>query len=185
MDRYAKLSVGWNYLSISKFQRLHCGNLGMNKQFYPTDYDGCNYIFMPALNLIHVIPQRNFIMLTLLSPLLLEVILRITSNANSDDTCDTMAINSLQCVADSIRRSHYGDVIMSAIASQITSLTIVYSTVYWGADQRKHQSSASLASVRNSPVTEEFPEQKANNAENVSVWRRHHGYDNFPSAITI
>ena len=36
---------------------------------------------------------------------------------------------------------------MSAIASQITSLTIVYSTVYSGADQRKHQSSASLAFV--------------------------------------
>ena len=36
---------------------------------------------------------------------------------------------------------------MSAMASQITSLTIVYSTVYLGADQRKHQSSASLAFV--------------------------------------
>ena len=34
---------------------------------------------------------------------------------------------------------------MDAIASQITSLTIVYSTVYWDADQRKHQSPASLA----------------------------------------
>ena len=37
---------------------------------------------------------------------------------------------------------------MAATASQITSLTIVYSTVYSGADQRKHQSSASLAFVR-------------------------------------
>ena len=36
---------------------------------------------------------------------------------------------------------------MGAIASQITSLTIVYSTVYSGVDQRKHQSSASLAFV--------------------------------------
>ena len=36
---------------------------------------------------------------------------------------------------------------MTAIASQITSLTIVYSTVYSDADQRKHQSSASLAFV--------------------------------------
>ena len=36
---------------------------------------------------------------------------------------------------------------MSMIASQITSLTSVYSTVYLGADQRKHQSSASLAFV--------------------------------------
>ena len=37
---------------------------------------------------------------------------------------------------------------MGAMASQITSLTIVYSTVYSGADQRKHQSSVSLAFVR-------------------------------------
>ena len=43
---------------------------------------------------------------------------------------------------------HYNDVIMGAMASQITSLTIVYSTVYLGADQRKYQSSASLAFVR-------------------------------------
>ena len=43
---------------------------------------------------------------------------------------------------------HYGDVIMGVIASQITSLTIVYSSVYSDADQRKHQSSASLAFVR-------------------------------------
>ena len=44
-------------------------------------------------------------------------------------------------------RIHYDDVIMSVTASQITSLTIVYSTVYPGADQSKHQSSASLAFV--------------------------------------
>ena len=37
---------------------------------------------------------------------------------------------------------------MGAMTSQITNLTIVYLTVYSGADQRKHQSSASLAYVR-------------------------------------
>ena len=42
---------------------------------------------------------------------------------------------------------NYNDVIMGTIASQITSLTIVYSTVYSDADQRKHQSSASMAFV--------------------------------------
>ena len=42
---------------------------------------------------------------------------------------------------------HYNDVIMGAMASRITSLTIVYSTVYSGAYQRKHQSSTSLAFV--------------------------------------
>ena len=41
--------------------------------------------------------------------------------------------------------THYNDVIMSAMAPQITSMTIVYSTVYSDADHRKHQSSASLA----------------------------------------
>ena len=44
--------------------------------------------------------------------------------------------------------NHYNDVMMGAITSQITNLTIVYSTVYTDADLRKHQSSASLAFVR-------------------------------------
>ena len=60
---------------------------------------------------------------------------------------------------------------MGAIASQITSLVIVYfySTVYSDADQRKHQSSASLAFV-----PDEFPAHLISNAENVSIWWRHH-----------
>ena len=47
-----------------------------------------------------------------------------------------------------IASHHYIGIIIGMIASQITSLTIVYSTVYSDADQRKHQSSASLAYVR-------------------------------------
>ena len=43
---------------------------------------------------------------------------------------------------------HYSDVIMGVMAPEITSLSIVYSAVYSGADQRKHQSSASMAFVR-------------------------------------
>ena len=50
---------------------------------------------------------------------------------------------------------------MSAMASQITSFTIVYATIYSGTEQRKHQSSASLAFVRGisphrGPVTRKF-----------------------------
>ena len=41
----------------------------------------------------------------------------------------------------------YSDFIMGAVVSKITSLTIIYSTVYSGVDQIKHQSSASLAFV--------------------------------------
>ena len=43
---------------------------------------------------------------------------------------------------------HYSNVTMGVVASEITDLTIVYSTVYSGADKKKHQSSASLAFVR-------------------------------------
>ena len=47
------------------------------------------------------------------------------------------------------------DVIMTTMASQITSLIVVYSTVYSDADQRKHQSSASLTFVRGIPRTKD------------------------------
>ena len=74
-----------------------------------------------------------------------------------------------------LRETRYNDVIMGAMASQITSLTIVCSTVCQGADERKYQSSVSLAFVRgihrgpwNSPT------QRDRNAENVSIWRHHH-----------
>ena len=45
-------------------------------------------------------------------------------------------------------RNHYNDVIVSAMASQITNFMIVYLTLYSGAGKRKHQSVASLAFVR-------------------------------------
>ena len=75
-----------------------------------------------------------------------------------------------------IVRRHYGDVKMGAIASQITSLTIVYSTVYSDADQKKTSKlRVTGLCAGNSPGTGEFPAQMASNAENVSIWWRHHG----------
>ena len=70
---------------------------------------------------------------------------------------------------------HYNDVIMNAMASQITGATSVYSIVCAGADQRKYQSSASLDFVRGIhrwPVNS--PARRASNTENVSIWWRHH-----------
>ena len=61
---------------------------------------------------------------------------------------------------------------MCEMAIQITSLMIVFSTVYSDADQRKHQSSLSLSFVKGIhrwPVT-----QRVISAENVSIWWRHH-----------
>ena len=57
---------------------------------------------------------------------------------------------------DHANTQYYSDAIMDAIASQITCLTILYSTIYSSADQRKHQSFASLAlcnSPHKGPVT--------------------------------
>ena len=58
------------------------------------------------------------------------------------------ALTTSSAASDENFRQHWNGVIMGAMASQTTSLTIVYSTVYSGADQRKHHSSASLAFVR-------------------------------------
>ena len=65
------------------------------------------------------------------------VVISGTGGCHSDD------LPCYQCW-QSRHHDHYDDVIMSAVACQITSLTIVCSNV---ADQRKHQSSASLAFV--------------------------------------
>ena len=71
---------------------------------------------------------------------------------------------------------HYNNALMSAMASQITNLTIVYLTVY--SRRRSKKKSKLHVTGRcegNSPVTGEFPAQRASNAENVSIWWRHHG----------
>ena len=75
---------------------------------------------------------------------------RISSN------CDVISLS--ETGLRKVPQAHYYDVRMGAIASQITSLTIVHSTVYPDADQSRHQSSASLA----------------------FVWELHRGPVNFP-----
>ena len=74
-----------------------------------------------------------------------------------------MSFGKISYIATAPR--HYSDIILGEMASQITSLTIIYSTVYSGADQRKHQSSASLAFVRVIHQCGEIPAQMARNAE--------------------
>ena len=91
------------------------------------------------------------------------------------DTFRFFLLNALRSMARDLTDNHYNDVIMSAMASQITGVSIVYLTVSSGSDQRKHQSFSSLAFVRgNPPVTGKFPTQRASYAENVSIWWRHH-----------
>ena len=73
---------------------------------------------------------------------------------------------------------HYNDVIMSAMASQITSLTIAYRSVY---SRRRLKKTSKLRVTGlcegNSSVTGEFPAQRAGDTDNVSIWWRHHVYE--------
>ena len=65
---------------------------------------------------------------------------------------------------------------MGTAAPQITSLTIVYSTVYSGAGKKKTSKfRVTGLCAGNSPGTGEFQVQMASNMENVSIWWRHHG----------
>ena len=67
---------------------------------------------------------------------------------------------------------------MRPISSQITNLAIVYSTVYSGADQGKHQSSSSLAFVRGSY---RWP---ANSPHKGLVTRKMFSFDNVVMTLT-
>ena len=70
---------------------------------------------------------------------------------------------------------YYSDVIMSAVASQITSVLTVCSIVCSGTDQRKHQSSTSLVFVGgNHQWLVNYLPKRASNTENVSLWWRYH-----------
>ena len=71
---------------------------------------------------------------------------------------------------------HYSDVIMSALASQITSPMIVYSTVYSRRGSKKTSKLlvTSLCEEFIGHMTGEFPTQRASNAENVSIRWHHH-----------
>ena len=67
---------------------------------------------------------------------------------------DGFPVDFINCVSISYllipaekQRFHYSDGIMGAMATQITGVSVVCSAVCWGADQRKPQSSASLAFV--------------------------------------
>ena len=58
---------------------------------------------------------------------------------------------------------------MGTMASQITSLTNVFSIVYSGADKETPKFRVAGLCVGNSPGTGEFPAQMTSNAENVSI----------------
>ena len=107
------------------------------------------FLFLKPNLACHV--NLDFIMPTVLYSLEMSRAIKTTAlNVKSDDKVVSMTAILFQFRRGVVRLHgcHYNDAIMGTIASQIASLTIVYSTDYSDADQRKHQSSASLAFVR-------------------------------------
>ena len=73
----------------------------------------------------------------------------------------------------------YSDAIKSMMPSHITGVSIVSLTVGSGADQGNIKAPRHWLCAGNSPVTGEFPAQKTSNAENASIWWRHHVFLGF------
>ena len=71
---------------------------------------------------------------------------RIYMRRFTDKTGDCWVLHLSSC-STTLYICHYNDFIMNAMASRITGVSSVCSTVCSGADQRKHQSSASLTFV--------------------------------------
>ena len=72
-------------------------------------------------------------------------------------------------------RSHNDDVIMTVMASQITSpMIVLLNRLFRHRSKKTSKLHVTGLWARNSPLTGEFPAQKDSNAENVSIWWRHH-----------
>ena len=123
-------AVIWSYLYTHKGQRCNRWGLGMDRKFHPRFCWPCDFLSLMGFKWIRV---NKGVRNSIFTP---YPCFKITHKY-------TYGYVSLQATP-----LHYSDIIMGAMASQITSLTIVYSTVYSSANQRKHQSSASLAFVR-------------------------------------
>ena len=74
----------------------------------------------------------------------------------------------------SLSHIHYSDVIMSAMASQITGVSIVCSTVCSGAHKKTSKLRVTCLYEGNPSMIGGFLLKRASNTENVSLWWRHH-----------
>ena len=112
-----------------------------------------------------------------------------TNRCSNSITFDIVGISSISPLhrwdlnIDTLSASlHYDDVIMGGIASQITSLTIVYSNRLF---RRRSKKTSKLRvtglCAGNSLGTGEFPAQMTSYVENVSIWWRHHAICRCPS----
>ena len=155
-------------------------------RFTHNGHDHCKTTSPPAIKKLTSCRPAN------ISPALFLTVVQLFNNWRVGMVfTDALALTDLQLPwwRGPVGSHHYNDVIMSVMASCITSPTTVYSTVYSGTDERKHQSSESLAFVwgihrwpvnspHKGPVTRKmFP------FDDVIMWW-HHQMEGWPNAST-
>ena len=91
--------------------------------------------------------------------------------------CDAMCPSNMLHMMSSyyVIPRHYTDAIIGTMASQITSLTnCLFNRLFRRRAKKTSNLRVTGFCAENSPGTGEFPAQMASNAENVSIWWRHH-----------
>ena len=151
----SKVRVIWHFFIRSQASTVAPLKFGNGQVISSTLFNGFNYLPMLGFELILVgkgVPGADPMVQYCLGSIVFTIFIHI--RWQFDFSLIEIVMNrSLQCLH--LKRCHsmstdlhWSDVIISAMASQITGVSIVYSTVCSGADQRKHQSPASLACVR-------------------------------------
>ena len=69
---------------------------------------------------------------------------------------------------------------MNEMAFQITGVSIVCLTACWAQIKENIEAAITALCEGNAPVDSGFPSRRASNAENVSIWWRHHVYTMHP-----
>ena len=143
---------GFDINTITYLWRIHLMYLDVSfKSYRPNNEKECSQKCLATnhtMDIFHC-TVTNFIS----SELMLRIVLQATTRLTIGSVKDKIYQVSLSGTdwysgMDSSIRLHYNDIMVGAVAFQIASLTIVYSSVYSEADQRKRQSSASLTFVR-------------------------------------
>ena len=140
-----RISKSWSCLIMSfKSLVLVCDHLTWNCEFL-----NCRYWSDQNVIAVLIWKYFGFSIVYPLNTYRNTIAYIIVSYGQYHSTIDLSLCSSLTPEKRKVLRENpQSDVIMRVMASQIASLKIVYSTAYSGADQRKHQSSASLAFVR-------------------------------------
>ena len=132
------ISTHMNIGAISKISCILCSDFHRQKLYH--------FFFLHIMPLILLYSTNSSFFYYVFNAFFFSILAVLRQQTDGRKALKQWNISPVHWIKQ-LRWRHYTDVIMGIIASQITSFTIVYLTVYSDADQRKYQSSASLAFV--------------------------------------